>query len=450
MKSIAIGSVTEVDVNSVVEGAGGRCNNIRSGSNEPSHADYVFPDAVIELKLISEEGLSKTGRRDKLAALFSRSTQPVIVLDPAVLPEETQNTYYNLLLGPVQTAVKKAAQQISETESEVGGTPARILLIINIGYTAVDHSEFKRLVLKSARNDTSKIDAVIVGGIYHYGDGFESFVICPFELCQINVGRVFSGFARLHSEWNKFCEKMITAALLGTSTTQFNRLPLVDLVYEHKGITYVKPAKQMGKASGFWIRGRPRANSTGSEQCPQVGVAFPVFDAPTWEKFHKEMPDSSFLRNSYAEWRIFSTREQSAVHDVEQPLVPVEMHFEPWISWCDEREVVMDDEAIFTYALEQLDANVRKLIFEACDLDEMRVLPSSYVHLVTEEIGQDCALDLSYAYLIGENVYGGARLSLFEHRRLFFEHALVLAATYAVRHCVPVLTFRRDQTYMWS
>ncbi len=210
MKSIAIGTVTEPDVDEMVQRAGGRCNNVRTGSSEPTHADYVFDGAVVELKCIIEEGFSKSERQAKLAKLFEdrENPRPVVVLDPELLSEDQQRAYYNALLTPIQKHVKKAAAQTAATAAEIGGDPVHVLLILNVGYTGVDHAEFTRLALKSARNNTTKIDTVIVGGIYHYGDGFDSYVICPFDMWPINVDRVFTEFSALKREWNALCERM--------------------------------------------------------------------------------------------------------------------------------------------------------------------------------------------------------------------------------------------------
>jgi hypothetical protein len=153
MKCIAISTVTELDLDEVVRRAGGRCNNVRRGSAEPTHADYVFDDAVVELKCIVEEGFSKSERQAKLAKLFEdqNNPRPVVVLDSELLSEDQQRAYYNALLTPIQKHVKKAATQTTATAAEIGGGHARVLLILNVGYTGVDHTEFTRLVLKSAR-----------------------------------------------------------------------------------------------------------------------------------------------------------------------------------------------------------------------------------------------------------------------------------------------------------
>lgn len=452
MNSIAIGTVLESDVDEMVRRAGGRCNNVRTGSSEPTHADYIFDDAVIELKCIFEEGFSKSERQAKLAKLFEdqENPRPVVVLDPELLSEDQQRAYYNVLLTPIRTHVKKAATQTTATASEVGGDCARVLLILNVGYTGVDHTEFTRLVLKSARNDTSKIDAVVVGGIYHYGDGFESRIVCPFDMWPINVNRVFRGFPALKREWNDLCERVVTEAMLGTSAIPPNKLPIVDLTYEYGGITFVKPAPKMGKPSQFWASGRPRSNSSGIDICPPVGEVFPTFDLASWKEFKQGLRSSGFLKENYGLWREFAAAEQLKEHAAEEPLVPIRIAFRAFRSWCRARRRRLDDQSMFDYAVEQFDKEVRDRMLGALDLAGKTVVPVRHVHLIVEEIGQDCANDLASAYLLRESDDRTTGLPLFVHQRLFFKHALAVASAYAVMHDVPIVTYVRDKTYAWS
>lgn len=58
-----------------------------------------------------------------------------------------------------------------------------ILLIVNNGDSALGMEKFKALVSKYVRNNT---DYVITCGVYYYSDGFDSFVITPFEIDGIH------------------------------------------------------------------------------------------------------------------------------------------------------------------------------------------------------------------------------------------------------------------------
>ena len=125
--------VTEADFDRLITGAGGqRCNADATVQATPN-ADYELGDTILELKLIEEEGLQKGERQRKLAELF-RCTQPdhpVVVLDPTSLDAEAERRYFNILAGPIQTAVKKAAQQLESTRAVRRSESTRVLIVIN-------------------------------------------------------------------------------------------------------------------------------------------------------------------------------------------------------------------------------------------------------------------------------------------------------------------------------
>jgi hypothetical protein len=373
----------------------------------------------------------------------------VVVLDPNLLDEHAQRHYYGLLEPPIKRALNSAVGQLQQTAEEIGGRPARVLLLINNGYTAVNHNEFKKIATKVARNATHKVDAVIAAGMYLYGDGFESYVICPFEMEPINVDRVFHGFDCLHEKWNQLCETLITAALHNPTSEEASKFPQVDLRYEQHGIVYIKPARILGYPSEFFTHGRPRSNSTGIELCPPVGVAFPFFDEQSWQQFRGRSKNFAFLRNSYSEWRRFATREEHRKRPVTRPLVPIMVSLEDCARWCREHGLPIDERSICQFAVEKFDYTLRELLEKAADVSRTTVLPSQYVFLRVEEIGQDMANDVSSLYMVRETHDTTFKEAIFENQRLFFEHALVLSCAYAVKHSVSTVIYERDQTYVW-
>lgn len=242
----------------------------------------------------------------------------------------------------------------------------------------------------------------------------------------------------------------MTAAILGTPSVPLNKLPIVDLTFVHEGTTFVKPAPNMGKPSQFWPNGRPRSNRSGISTCPPVGTAFPTFDLASWKQLRRALPTSYLLKEDYALWREFAATEQRKAHDLEQPLVPIRIDFKAFKAWCRTNRRRLYDQSMLDYAVEQFDAEVRERMFSALDLAGRSVVPARHVHLLVAEIGQDRANDLASAYLLREHDEHTTGQPLFEHRRLFFEHALAVASAYAVMHDVPLVTYVRDQTYAWS
>ena len=144
MEYFRIKTVSEEDVDRVVDSAGGQ--RIR----EEGSADYLFKGAIMDLKLIQEEGFDKSTRQAKIASLFRITSpqSPVVVVNPNRLPHEDQRAYYNIVSGPIKTHIKKAAHQLDVTRRRYPGDSTRVLLILNVGYTALAPEEFSSVCLK--------------------------------------------------------------------------------------------------------------------------------------------------------------------------------------------------------------------------------------------------------------------------------------------------------------
>jgi hypothetical protein len=217
MNYIRINRLHEEDFDSIVEAAGGNRIKTNEFHSKGQNADYVLNEAIVELKLIREEGLVEESRRKKVAELF-RGTQPdrpVVVLDPKILSQKELRKYYNLLEQPIQRAVRKAAEQVHETKLRMGTDSTRVLVILNDGYTALSMDEFREVVGKSVRNDTSKIDYAVAGGIYYYSDRFDSYFFPRFDLIPVNIDKPFPSYNVLLDAWNKWENKYMTDVVLG-------------------------------------------------------------------------------------------------------------------------------------------------------------------------------------------------------------------------------------------
>ena len=82
------------------------------------NADYLMPGAVLELKIIEEEGLEKKTRQDKIRKLLSDNyiLPKTVDIDIKRIPDDIKPEYKKILGGPIKTAVKKAAKQIKDTK----------------------------------------------------------------------------------------------------------------------------------------------------------------------------------------------------------------------------------------------------------------------------------------------------------------------------------------------
>jgi hypothetical protein len=231
METIRIRPLTESDVDLVITAAGGERAHAR---NRPG-ADYRLNEAVIELKMLDEEGLFKPERQAKLAALFRNEelNRPVIVLDRDRLPQRDQVKYDHILEGPIKTAVAKARQQLKQSRAEFPDSSCSLLFVVNNGYTALDHESLCQLIARRVRNDTTAIDGIIVAGCYFHTDGFDSYFLCPFEYVPINILSPFSSLDRLEHAWNSFFGKRTSRTVgcdpKGTRPADMGFLSLISI-----------------------------------------------------------------------------------------------------------------------------------------------------------------------------------------------------------------------------
>jgi len=451
LQYLRITTFAETDFDRIVEQAGG-CRFAPDDSREKEpNADYVLNEAVVELKLVEEEGLAKRSRQRRVANLFRKSQpdRPVVVLKPSLLSAAGQQRYDNLVSGPLKTAVKSAARQLEKTRIRLADDKVRVLLLVNNGYSALSREEFERVATKCARNDTKKIDCVVVAGIYHYSDRFDSFFLEAFDLCVINAERPFISHDLLREQWMQLVDDLLRTMMLADKPNEEGRLPVIDLQFDIDGIRYVKPAPKMGRPSPFYGEKRPRENSTGIETCPPVAIAFPKLSADDWGRFKKKFPDASFLKTDHAVWLAFAAKEEQSCDAVRRPFVAVRVRFAPCSCWCEDNGVGFSPEATCKYAAYLFDRQTRGLMESAVRRSESRLVFPSYIYLVTEEIGQDKANDMSSIFHIHELPGTERQEELVRNERIFFEHGLALAAAYAVKRGVPVVVYDRDETHAW-
>lgn len=451
LKSIRINTVAEADIDEVVSSAGG-ARVVCEGPDKPQNADYLLNEAIIELKLVEEEGLSKKERREKIAELFKHTQpkRPVVVVDPVLLSPEYNRKYYNVLAKPIQTAVRKAASQLEETRKYTCPGATRVLLILNNGYTALSPDEFNTMVSKSLRHDTTKIDHAIIAGVYYYSDTFDSYVITHFEHVPINLDRPFPSYDSLVISWNEWLHKFMTAMITRESVDPTGKFPVVDLQYEFNGITYLKPSPQIGTPSKFWPDGkRPRTNSTGIDKCPPVAVCFPKITMAEWLAFRSLIINREKLRNSYAQWLIFAREAKAESTEPLRPFVEVPITADGFARWARQGGHNMTFKSIVSYSVEVFQSQMHKVLEDAKDIGEVMVQPVTYVFLHVSELGQDKANDISSIYLVSTLPGFERETPLIENVRLFFEHSLCVAAAYAISEGISFLYYEIDRTYGW-
>ena len=173
MDQFYIRPLTEADLTGMVEAAGGIVAHLNADRRSRRSSDFILRGAVIELKILNEDGFAKTERQQRLASLFRDEgiRAAVVVLDRENLSSPGRRAYDRIIEGPIKTEIASARKQLKETRKERSDTTLSMLLVVNNGYTALNHDDLVRLVGHRARNDSQRIDGVIVGGCYFHSDG---------------------------------------------------------------------------------------------------------------------------------------------------------------------------------------------------------------------------------------------------------------------------------------
>jgi hypothetical protein len=451
METIRIRPLIESDFDGIIAAAGGKRAHIDADRRKLPGADYLLNEAVLELKLLDEEGLSKSTRQAKLATLFRNDevNRPVIVLDRNRLSTRAQQEYDRILEGPIKTAIQKAKEQLKRSRAENPAETCSILVVINNGYTALDHDALKLLVARRIRQDTSAIDGVIVAGCYFYGDGFDYCLLPPFEYVPINLANPFSSFDQLRRAWNEWAERFATAMVQGRLEGDLTKGPQIDKQFDYEGVTFILPAPSMGQSSEFYVAGRPRQNTSDLERCPPVGITFPDLTEREWTAFRAALPNEIGLCHTFQDWRLKRGRAAGS-NTALCPFAPVPVTFEGWQAWCNEQGIKRSVSSVHEYANFVFREGTDRILDAVREFTRKSIVPERYVLVVTEEIGQDKANDVSHIAIVQETIGGSANHQpLVENARIFHEHAVVLGTSYAFIAGLEFVLWKKDLKYAW-
>jgi hypothetical protein len=440
VESIRIKNISETDFDGIVHAAGGA--RIASEGS----ADYRLGEAVVELKLIQEEGFEKASRQEKLARLFrtQQPNSPVVVLDPKTLDAAKSRRYYNIVEGPIKTLVKKADKQLQTTAQRFTPEPTRVLVIINLGYTALDPDEFQSVCLKCVHNDTNKIDFLVCGGIYFHSDKFDNYLFARFEPIAVNLARPFPSYDPLANAWGSFVEGVATSMIREKVPPEKGRLPVIDLSFDMDGVRYVKPAP--GVPSNFYPSGHaPRENTSGIEKCPPVARVLPGLKHHDWEQFRQALANTHSLKNSYPDYLAFLKQVDSEESEAIKPIVPFPITFADFSAHASGALQDCRFSDLCAFATARFDEAIRAIIDRTKDMQHTVVLPLEYLLVTIQQIGSDEVNDLASLYHVRDTPGFQRTETIFENERLFLHYAIVLAASYAVkRHLDWVLYSRKS------
>lgn len=448
MQAFPIRALTEADIDGIVEAAGGVRAHPDQDRREEVGADYVLGGTVIELKLLDEEGFGKPERQAKLAALFkdTQPNRPVVVLDEALLPQPHLRKYRNAIEQPIKGVVAKAKRQLVQTRGEKPETTGSVLWIFNNGYTALDHETLEELAANRIRQDTSNIDGVIVSGCYYHSDGFNGVILWPCTYVPIRVDHSFPEFDLLQEKFQDFANRFMTELMQQTEPSG-GKGEVRDLAFEVDGIRYVRPAPVMGSPSGFYIRGRPRAKSAGD--IPPVALIVPKLTRADVETIAGITGQQVGPLSSWENWRHHIEGARKAAL-VTKPLVQIAVEAEAWLRWCAGEERTPSLDALNSFAHNRFDEQLLAIIDTARERKPGRILPSTYVLAVTQEIGQDKANDVSDIAVVRERLAGDPIIRpVAENLRIYHEHAAYLAAAYALSEGIEAILWSKNRRHGW-
>jgi hypothetical protein len=441
MEFIRIKNITEEDFHGIVQAAGG--SRIASQGS----ADYRLNEALIELKLIVEEGFEKASRQAKMASLFQaqQPNAPVVVLDPKTLDATQSRDYYNIVAGPIKTHVKKADKQLDATAQRYDPPPTRVLVIMNLGYTALTPDEFRRVCLKCVHNDTTKIDFMVCGGIYFHSDKFDNYLFARFDPLAVNLDRAFPSYELLLNAWNSFVGRLATSMVREQVPPDQGRLPVIDLAFELNGVRYVKPAPRV--PSQVFPSGRaPRANTSGLEKCPPVALVFPALGAQDWIEFKRALPHAPTLKTSHGDYLSFQQERDTEESTALRPFVAVPITFEEFRAQSPKPAAECQFSDLCAFASRRFDAEIRAVTDRIREKQPETVLPLDYLHVLVQEIGNDEVNDLASLYHVCDTPGFQRKQPLFENERIFLNYALTVAASYAVKRHLDFVVFSRTRT----
>lgn len=421
MEQLSFSRLKESDFDDIIKMVGGeRFTDNKSISTK--NCDYKFENILIELKIIEEEPLAKKLKQNKLAELF-RSDIKTVILNPSDLDFHKKRKYYNELSTPIKTAIKKASQQL---KASANNNEYKIAIIVNNGLSMTSPDEFLKLAIQRAQNDTSNIDLLIVCGVYHYSDGFETIATTVFEDVKIQSRDTPIDFLEnLKNSWNTKINKYITKQI-SAQNIERTKKPIQDIYFELNNIRYVKPSISWGENSNFYGKsGRPRNDTTGMNICPPIGVVLPIFDEDGYKYVKQHIcNDDRYLLQDNLKKYIFWTENKKLMNDnVFRPIIPIQIPKEDLIKISGP----LNFSKICNFLLPIFQKKVIQIYDRRVEFDNTSER-DNYILLQVNEIGMDKANDIAFISHITNN----SQQYLITGERMKFEYAIMIASAYCL------------------
>lgn len=401
--------------------------------------------SIVELKLLEDERLEKPEAQAKIAELIGSIdvSRPVVVIASAGLAKAQKQEYDKIMRAPVKAAIRSARAQLKQTRSEVCPDATNVLLIINNGFTAMSHEDLVEHAVDRVRNDTNQIDAVVVAGCYLHGDGFDTFALWPIDCVAINEERPFREFEDLRRNWNALADRHMTEFVRGEHGEFADKEAQTDVVFDFRGRTYVKPAIPIGRPSKFFGGRRPRRNRVGFDQVKHTALTIPRLSQVEHRRIRAALPDEPLLEsleawNHHIDEAMLSSR-------ADRPVVPVNVTRGSWEAWKRKNPDSTGTESLRAHANNAFGIRASRIVHSAVEASRSVKLPSRYVWVIVELIGQDESNDVSHIGVFDD----GADRVLLANARMGHFPALSLAAAYALKFDIGEIYWRHDLSHAW-
>lgn len=438
MDYLNVARLAESDFDTIIESIGGHRFSEDHSKEERLNCDYEYADALIELKLVEEDPAEKKSKQDKLAELFKGKARTAVI-DPELLSHHGKAAYYRILESPIKTALKKASKQLQEA-SKTRGEAVRVTILINNGLTLMMPEEFEDVAIKCAKNDTSGIDILLVGGLYYFSDKFDAYTILPLKEVYLKKRRE-DIVDSIRKGWGEFLNIFMNRQILDEDIVR-NKEPLKDISFTVGNVLYVKPPPRFGKPSSFWPDGiRPREDTTGLDICPPVARILPELDADSYKIAASSIKDDWMLKEDLRSYAAWLSDEMKQKISLARPLIAVRVPAE--------KAGVESFHDLCAAAADIFNMEIHRIIEAASEFTETHQ-SLNYILLKCVEIGIDKANDISYIEHFIE-FPGLERNSLIiDGERLFFEHALAVASAYCIKVGADCVYYRRNEKYKWT
>jgi hypothetical protein len=168
-------AIGEDFIDRILVKAGGRRLTSEEIGKDRRNADYLLRDWIFELKDLQEEGLEKSERQHKIAALYSPDRWgDDIEISPETLGDVEFYKYLDIVGGPIKTQVKSASKQIRQTREHLGNAEMRGgLIFLNTGYGSLPPALFESLVERYSAKDSSQIQCCVCISTWVLTNGFD-------------------------------------------------------------------------------------------------------------------------------------------------------------------------------------------------------------------------------------------------------------------------------------